>query len=175
MLGATVVNENTVSYAGSVYDYQDTIVAAQKVNWRIEDIIGGDKKLDFTRPFMPESLARVSRLSFLSEHEKLILNQIRGHAYLAIFGLAEEFILPFVIDHIRPSLTEDDYRSRAFLQFATEEAKHIQLFKIFGQEFAANFGTECRVIGPASEVAKAILAHEPLGIALAILHIEWMT
>ena len=175
MLGATVVNENTIAAAALQYDYQDTIVAAQKVNWRIEDIIGGEKKLDFSKPFMPESLARVSGLSFLNADEKRILNQIRGHAYLAIFGLAEEFILPFVIDHIRPSLAEDDYRVRAFLQFASEEAKHIQLFKIFGDEFKANFGTECKVIGPPAEIAKAILAHEPLGIALAILHIEWMT
>jgi hypothetical protein len=157
------------------YDYRDTIVASQKVNWRIEDIIGGDKKLDFSKPFMPESLARVQGLSFLNDDEKLVLNQIRGNAYLAIFGLAEEFILPFVIDHIRPSLSEDDYRVRAFLQFASEEAKHIQLFKVFGEEFRENFGTECKVIGPPSEIAKAILAHEPLGIALAILHIEWMT
>jgi hypothetical protein len=175
MLGATVVNENTNAYAGSEYDYHDTIVAAQKVNWRIEDIIGGDKKLDFSKPFMPESLARVSGLTFLNDDEKRILNQIRGHAYLAIFGLAEEFILPFVIDHIRPSLAEDDYRARAFLQFATEEAKHIQLFKLFSEEFVENFGTECKVIGPPSEIAKEILAHEPLGIAIAILHIEWMT
>ncbi len=175
MLGATIVNENTISNAAMQYDYYDTIVASQKVNWRIEDIIGGDKKLDFSKPFMPESLARVSGLAFLNEHEKRVLNQIRGHAYLVIFGLVEEFILPFVLDHIRPSLAEDDYRVRAFLQFAAEEAKHIQLFKIFGEEFKANFGTECKVIGPPSEIAKAILAHEPLGIALAILHIEWMT
>jgi hypothetical protein len=175
MLGATVVNENTNSLKPLEYDYRDTIVAAQKVNWRIEDIIGGDKKLDFSKPFMPESLARVSGLSFLNDDEKRILNQIRGHAYLAIFGLAEEFILPFVIDHVRPSLDDDDYRVRAFLQFASEEAKHIQLFKLFSAEFKANFGTECKVIGPPSAIAKEILSHEPLGIALAILHIEWMT
>jgi hypothetical protein len=176
MLGATVVNRNTKrSNLPLEYEYRDTIIASQKVNWRIEDIIGGDKKLDFSRPFLPESLARVSGLSFLNDDEKRILNQIRGHAYLCIFGLVEEFILPFVIDHVRPSLDDDDYRVRAFLQFATEEAKHIQLFKLFNQEFTENFGTECKVIGPASEIAKAILAHEPLGIALAILHIEWMT
>jgi hypothetical protein len=39
------------------YSYQETLIAAQKVNWRIEDIIGGDKRLDFTKPFMPEPLA----------------------------------------------------------------------------------------------------------------------
>ncbi len=174
MLGATLLTGD-LKNTREGYDYRDTIVASQKVNWRIEDIIGGEKKLDFSRPFMPESLARVSGLTFLSDHEKLVLNQIRGHAYLAIFGLAEEFILPFVIDHVRPSLDEDDYRVRAFLQFAAEEAKHIQLFKIFSEEFNKNFGTECKVIGPPAAIAKEILSHGPLGISIAILHIEWMT
>lgn len=124
---------------------------------------------------MPEALARVDGLSFLNDDEKRILNQIRGHAYLSIFGLVEEFILPFVIDYVRPTLADDDYRVRAFLQFAGEEAKHIQLFKVFKGEFQKGFGTECQVIGPAAEIAKAILSHQPLGVALAILHIEWMS
>src|SRR5262249_17475933 len=102
------------------YNYADTLATSQKVNWKIDDIIGGDKKLDFSKSFMPDSLCRVGRLSFLSEDEKRILNQIRGNTYLAVFGLVEEFILPFVLDHIRPSLDEDDYRVRAFLQFAGE-------------------------------------------------------
>jgi hypothetical protein len=157
------------------YDYRETMAASERVNWSIEDIIGGDKKLDFSKPFLPESLARVSGMDFLSAEEKKVLNQIRGHAYLCIFGLVEEFILPFVLDHVRPTLDQDDYRVRAFLQFASEEAKHIQLFKRFSSEFQENFGTECKVIGPPSEVAKAVLSHQPLAVALVILHIEWMT
>lgn len=175
MVGAITLSNIPGVTPAHPYDYRETIVASNKVNWRIEDIIGGDKKLDFSKRFMPESLARVEQLSFLNDDEKRILNQIRGNAYLAIFGLAEEFILPFVLDHVRPSLDQDDYRVRAFLQFAGEEAKHIQLFKIFSEEFRKGFGTECSIIGPPSEIAKAILGHEPLGIALAILHIEWMT
>ena len=175
MLGATILNTNSGSGPVHQYDYHETIVASQKVNWRVEDIIGGDKKLDFSRRFMPEALARVDGLSFLNEDEKRILNQIRGHAYLSIFGLVEEFILPFVLDYVRPTLADDDYRVRAFLQFAGEEAKHIQLFKIFKDEFQNGFGTECKVIGPAAEIAKAILSHQPLGVALTILHIEWMS
>jgi hypothetical protein len=177
MLGEA--NLNTVTSAGSAsahqYEYRDTLVAAQKVNWRIEDIIGGDKKLDFSKRFMPESLARVEQLSFLNNDEKRILNQIRANTYLTIFGIVEEFIVPFVLDHVRPSLDEDDYRVRAFLQFAGEEVKHIQLFKRFCEEFLENFGSECKVIGPASEIGKAILGHDPLSVALVILMIEWMT
>lgn len=175
MLGANVVNEINRSAPIPEYDYRDTIVAAEKVNWRIEDIIGGDKKLDFSKRFMPESLARVEQLTFLNDDEKRVLNQIRGNTYLTIFGIVEEFIVPFVLDHVRPNLNGDDYRVRAFLQFVGEEVKHIQLFKVFCEEFRANFGSECKVIGPADEIGKAVLAHDPLSVALTILMIEWMS
>ncbi|MGE0884285.1 MAG: hypothetical protein AB7P14_12130 [Blastocatellales bacterium] len=157
------------------YSYQATLDTAQKTNWQIEDIIGGDKRLDFSKSFMPESLARVEPLGFLRADEKRTLNQIRGNAYLRIFGLVEEFILPFVLDHARPLLQGDDYRVRALLQFAGEEAKHIHLFKRFREEFEQGFGHDCAVIGPPEAIAQAVLAHDPLAVALTILHIEWMT
>ena len=157
------------------YNYQETLAASAKANWRIEDIIGGDKRLDFTKPFMPESLARVESLDFLSTVEKILLNQIRGYGYLYTFGVVEEFILPFVLDHARPHLNEDDYRTRALLQFASEEAKHIHLFRKFAEEFKAGFVTYCETIGPPEDIGKAVLAHSPLGVALVILGIEWMT
>jgi hypothetical protein len=114
-------------------------------------------------------------MDFLSPDEQRLLNQIRGHGYLYVFGLVEEFILPFVLDHARTQLHADDYRLRALLRFAGEEAKHIHLFKCFRREFEAGFGTPCEVIGPAHEISRAVLAHHPLAVALAILHIEWMT
>jgi hypothetical protein len=155
--------------------FKDCLERSERVTWRIEDVIGGEKRLDFTRPFMPESLARVQGLNFLSEHEKMLLNQIRGHTYLRIFGLVEEFILPFVLDHTRTNLEGEDYRTRAFLEFAGEEAKHIQLFRRFAEEFNNGFGTPCDIIGPPEAVAKHVLGHHPLSVALVILHIEWMT
>jgi len=157
------------------YTFEATLRSAQKIDWKIEDLIGGERRLDFTRPFLPESLARVQGLDFLDADEKRVLNQIRGHAYLCIFGLVEEFILPFVLDHARPQLSGDDWRVRALLQFAHEEAKHIHLFKRFREEFERGFGHRCDVIGPPAAVAQAVLAHDPLGVALAILQIEWMT
>lgn len=156
------------------YSYQSALAASEVIHWRIEDIIGGGKQLNFTMPFMPESLAHTEQLTFLTREEKRILNQIRGNAYLSIFGLVEEFILPFVLDHARHQLQGDDYRVRALLQFAGEEAKHIQLFKRFRREFEEGFGTECPVIGPPEAIAAAILSHDPLGVAITTLHIEWM-
>jgi len=156
------------------YTYEAALAASESIHWRVEDIIGGEKRLNFTQPFMPESLAQTEPLTFLSKEEKRILNQIRGNAYLCIFGLVEEFILPFVLDHARPQLRGDDFRVRALLKFASEEAKHIQLFKQFRLEFEDGFGTICNVIGPAEAIAAAILVHDPLAVAITTLHIEWM-
>jgi hypothetical protein len=157
------------------YSYESALTASERIGWKVDDIIGGDKKLDFTKPFMPESLAQVTQLSFLSPAEQRTLNQIRGHEYLAMFGLVEEFILPYVVDHARPQLSGDDYRVRALLQFAGEEAKHIHLFKRFRQEFENSFGSKCDFIGPAEDVSRFVLSHSPLGTGIAILHIEWIT
>ncbi len=155
--------------------YEAALAAAQRVNWRVEDLIGGDKRLDFGRPFLPESLARVEPLGFLPPRERPVLKQIRGQGYLCVFGLVEEFILPFVLDHARPQLSGDDHRVRALLHFAGEEAKHIQLFKEFRREFLQGFGSDCEVIGPPQAIAEAVLAKDPLSVALVITHIEWMT
>jgi hypothetical protein len=157
------------------YSYQSALAASERIGWKVDDIIGGDKQLDFNKPFMPESLAQVKQLSFLTPEEQLRLNQIRGHEYLAMFGLVEEFILPYVVNHARSQLSGDDYRVRALLQFAGEEAKHIHLFKRFRQEFEDGFGSKCDFIGPAEDIKRFVLSHSPLGVSIAILHIEWIT
>jgi hypothetical protein len=157
------------------YTYEAALAASERINWRVEDIIGGDKRLDFGKPFLPESLARVEKLPFLDAEEKRVLNQVRANGYLYTFGLVEEFILPFVLDHARPQLDADDYRVRALLRFAGEEAKHIHLFKRFRREFEDGFGTRCDVIGPPREISRAVLSHHPLAVALVTLQIEWMT
>src|SRR5215467_7905693 len=108
------------SHATHGFSYAKALAASQKVNWRVEDIIGGTHRLDFRKPFMPESLARTGPLGFLDAEARLKLNQIRAHGYLYTFGLVEEFILPFVLDHARPMLAQDDLRTRALLQFASE-------------------------------------------------------
>jgi hypothetical protein len=92
-----------------------------------------------------------------------------------MFGIIEEFIVPFVLDHARPFINGEDYRARAFLEFASEEAKHIHLFRRFQDEFRKGFPVACNVIGPASDIGKHVLSHNPLSVALAILMIEWTT
>lgn len=159
----------------TTYTYEKALAAAQRIGWQTDDIVGEDKPLDFSRYFLPESLARVEPLNFLSDDEKRLLNHIRGHGYLYTFGLLEEFILPLVLGHARSGLDIDDHRTRTFLQFASEEAKPVHLFKRFRDEFVKVFGHACGVIAPPEDVAKHVLPHHPLAVALVILHIEWMT
>lgn len=157
------------------YDYAEIRAASERVDWRVEDLIGPGRELDFSRPFMPESLARCAELDFLSHGDRRLWNQIRGHQYLYAFGVVEEFILPFVLAHTHASRDDRDDRTRALLDFAGEEAKHMQLFKRFRESFLAGFGVPCEVIGPKDEIAKAVLAHPALSVALVILQIEWMS
>jgi len=158
------------------YSYGQTLKIAERGGWQVEDLIGEGKTLDFSRPFMPEALARTGSLTFLSEKERRVLNQLRGYSYLSIFGIVEEFILPFLLDHTRPKMGGGGTDEvRALLRFANEEAKHIRLFAEFQKAFAAGFDGHCDVIGPAKAIGQAVLAHDPLAVGLVILQIEWMT
>jgi hypothetical protein len=159
----------------TTYAYETAYKSATKVNWRIEDIIGGEKQLDFSKRLMPETLARVNGIQCLSDREKLKLNQIRGNSYLHLFGLVEEFIVPSVINHVNQTGLEDITATQALLHFAEEESKHIRLFRRFAEEFELGFGSRCDGIGPIRDITQAVLQHHPLGVMLVILYIEWMT
>jgi hypothetical protein len=151
------------------------LVASGRVSWRLEDVLAPGDRLDFSAPFLPESLAHTAEIRSLRGAEPLLLNQLRGYSYLCLFGLVEEFILPFVLDHARSRIDAEDAELRALLQFACEEAKHIELFKRFAAAFREGFPTPAELIGPARDIADAVLEHSQLGVALTVLHIEWMT
>jgi hypothetical protein len=157
------------------FNYEATLETSLRAQWQLDDVLRDDQDLDFSRNFMPESLSRTAALDSLNPFEQRILNQISAHQYLGIFGVVEEFILPFLLDHARPHLLGDDWRVRAILNFASEEAKHIQLFKRFNLAFVRGFPVECQLIGPSEAIGSEILKHDPLAVGFVILMIEWMT
>jgi hypothetical protein len=85
------------------FTYKSIWQEAQKVRWQVADLIGPDKPLDFSRPFLPESIARVADIPGLTPQEKLTLNHIRGNGYLHLFVLVEQFIIPMVLDQVKAS------------------------------------------------------------------------
>ena len=157
------------------FNYQATLASSLRAQWQLDDVLREDQELDFSRNFLPDSLARTARLSGLNAFEQKTLNQIAAHEYLCMFGVVEEFILPFLLDHARPHLLEDDWRVRALLNFASEEAKHIHLFKRFHAAFVRGFPVEVQMIGPSEAIGAEVLRHDPLAVGLVILMIEWMT
>jgi hypothetical protein len=157
------------------FNYKATLASSLRAQWLLDDVLREDQELDFLRNFLPESLARSAAVTALNPFEQRVLNQISAHQYLSIFVIVEEFILPFLLDHSRHALRDDDWRVRALLNFAGEEAKHIHLFKRFHAAFVRGFPVYCQIIGPSEDIGAEILRHDPLAVALVILMIEWMS
>jgi hypothetical protein len=159
----------------ALQSYQHLLDTSRRVNWRLEDLVGEGRRLDFTRPFLPETFAQTQPLGFLSPAEKLKLNQIRARGYLALFELVEAFIVPFISEQADDGAAAEPFRAQALRQFAGEEEKHRKMFSTVLREFDAKFGTECGLIGPAEDICRAILGHGPLAVTIAILGLEWMS
>ncbi len=157
------------------FNYERTLASSLRAQWALDDVLRADQELDFSRRFLPESLARTAALDSLNPFEQRTLNQISAHQYLSIFVVVEEFILPFLLDHAQENVRTDDWRIRALLNFAGEEAKHIHLFRRFHEAFVRGFPVECEMIGPSEAIGAEILRHDPLAVGLVILMIEWMT
>jgi hypothetical protein len=156
-------------------NYQQLYETSRRVNWRLEDMLGADRRLDFTRPFLPETFAQTQPLGFLSAAEKLTLNQIRARGYLALFEMVETFVVPFIADQAEGGAAAEPFRAEALRHFVGEEEKHRKLFRAVLRQFDAEFGTECGLIGPAEDVCRVILGHGPLAVTIAILGLEWMS
>jgi hypothetical protein len=158
------------------YSYKAVLASSLRAQWELDDVLAPEQELDFSRDFMPESLCRSGAAPGLaSEDERRMLNHIAAYQYLCYFGSVEEFILPFLMDHARPMLRQDDYRVRALLNFASEEAKHIHLFNRYREAFERGFPFQCQMLGPREVLAQRVLSHHPLAVGLFILMIEWMT
>jgi hypothetical protein len=143
--------------------------------WDLDSVLQLAEELDFSRNFLPESLARTRELSALSAEQQRLLNQISAHEYLSLFILVEEFILPFLLDHARSVAASDDYAMRALLNFAGEEVKHMQLFRRFLDAFERGFPIRCETIGPSDAIGAEVLRHHPLAVGFVILMFEWMS
>ena len=158
------------------FNYEATLASSLRAQWQLDDVLREDQELDFSRNFMPESLARTAALDVARTRSSSASSTRSARISISsIFGIVEEFILPFLLDHARPHLRGDDWRVRAILNFAGEEAKHIHLFKRFHAAFVRGFPVECQMIGPSEAIGAEVLRHDPLAVGLVILMIEWMT
>lgn len=157
------------------YDYATCVRNSEKVAWKLDEVLPPNTKLDFTHPFLPTALSGDSRISILNDKEKLKLNQITGNSYMNLFGFVEEYIIAQTVDHAQAEMYGDHMAIRALLRFAEEECKHQHLFKRYCAMFAEGFGSECKVLDNAAEVAGVVLSKSPIAVMLVTLHLEIMT
>jgi hypothetical protein len=159
------------------FDYGSCVRASERVAWKLDEVFPETMKLDFSRRFLPESIAGAGPggLDFLAPDERLALNHITGNAYLYLFYFVEEYIIASVLNHASGEIFGDELALRALLRFADEEVKHQQLFKRFRDVFARDFGAECGVIENPQAVAEVILSKSPMAVMLTTLHLELVT
>ena len=43
------------------YSFEEVLSASERFSWRVEDLIGGERRLDFSKPLLPESLVPLHR------------------------------------------------------------------------------------------------------------------
>ena len=97
--------------------YAKSVEVSKRIRWDIDrDVIRG-RRFDFSEPFLPDSLSKVTELAFLSENEKRLLSQVQGRSYAYIFGLVERFIGAKVLEISRDHWLGDQTALEALVRF----------------------------------------------------------
>lgn len=156
------------------YTYADCVANSRQVYWNLDAAVAG-LRFDFTKRLLPERIAGVDSLHFLSETEKLALNQIRGHSYAHLFLFVEEFIIPQVMDQAMDTVHNDPTATTALLRFAEEELKHQELFDAVKAALVRGLGIDFQVVGGRVEVANTVRSFGPLAVMLLTSMLEWIT
>ncbi len=155
-------------------EYARCVQLSEQVAWTIDEVLSEDQNLDFSLPFLPETLA-MAQTVLSDPEEALKLNHIRAHSYVNLFVFVEEFIVAAAMQHAQAELFGCSEALRALLRFGDEEVKHQHLFRRFQSAFQRGFATPCDVVDNAVEVAGFILTKSPLAIMLTTLHLELVT
>ena len=156
------------------YSYAECLQTAYRVNWRINDVIGG-RRFDRSRRWLPSQLSGVDQISCLSEDEKTKLTHVEMGAYAHLFGYVEEFIAPKMVSLAQDFAIDDRVAFDALVNFAAEEVKHMNLFREIRSLVDEATGFPLALIGDEKTVARAVL-HKSTGATLLLTAaIEWFT
>jgi hypothetical protein len=156
------------------YDFATCVKNSEKVAWRVDDVMPPDAKLDFTRPALPADLTGAGHIPFLSDAERLRLNQINGNAYIGLFAFVEVYITRLAVQQAQAAIG-DHNGVRALVRLADEEVKHQQLFERYLDVFKKQFAHPCGTLDMAAAVADVILSKSLIAVLMVTLHLEIMT
>ena len=158
----------------SNYSFAACLETAHKVNWEIEDVIGG-KEFDLSKRWLPTSLSAASRLEGFTEEERRLLSHVEMAAYAHIFAYVEEFIAPKVSELALEHENDDRIAYDALTNFAVEEVKHMKLFRELLGQVNQTVGFETDLVGNQKETADYVLSKSTGAVLLLTACIEWFT
>src|SRR5450631_4297660 len=140
----------------ATYTYAGCLEQAYKVNWKIKDVLG-DVAFDLNRPWLPPELSGGPGIFCLNPSEKLRLTHVEMGAYAHLFGFVETFIAPLMSDLALDAEMQGGDAYEALTNFASEEIKHMVLFREVRKRVDERLGFTLDLIGDQSEVAHAVL------------------
>jgi P-aminobenzoate N-oxygenase AurF len=155
--------------------YARCIEASKRIRWDIEDDVIRGRRFDFSQRFLPEGLALVEALRFLSPQQRLLLNHIQGRTYANMFGLVERFIGAQMIELCHHHRLGDQVAFEALVRFTDEELKHQALFRRIEALIAPEMPAGYRFDHDADAVAGAVLAASSWAVLALTCHIELFT
>jgi len=154
------------------FGYHDCVEKSDEVLWKIDDLLVEGALIDLDRPLLPESMARIETLGFLTEREQLQLNHIAGNSYMNMLAQLERAISASSIEHAQAELEEDVDAARALIRVAEEEFKHRRLFERYCRAFRSAFSGECKTLIAAKELSEVLSSRGRMSAVLVTLHLE---
>jgi P-aminobenzoate N-oxygenase AurF len=158
----------------TTYSYAECLQNSYRVNWKISDVIGG-RDFDPARRWLPARLSGAAAVSCLTEQEKTKLTHVEMGAYAHLFGYVEEFIAPKVLSLARDFELDDRDAFDALANFASEEVKHMNLFREVRARVDERMGFPLSLLPGASDVARVVLSKHTGAVLLLTAAIEWFT
>ena len=158
----------------TTYSYAECLNNSYKVNWKISDVLGG-RAFDNSRPWLPGRLSGAEATTCLSEAEKVKLTHVEMGSYAHLFGYVEEFIAPKIVGLARDFELGNREAFDALTNFASEEVKHMTLFREVRALVDSAVGFPLALLPGAQDVARAVLAKQTGAVLLLTAAIEWFT
>src|SRR5918992_5210051 len=122
--------------------------------------------------FLPDGLAKVDDLTFLSAGEARLLSQVQGRTYALLFGLVERFINAKVLEVSRDHWLGDQTSLEALIRFGDEELKHQELFRRIEAMIAAVMPPGYRAAAEPNAVARFVLGKSTWAVLALTYFIE---
>jgi hypothetical protein len=155
--------------------YAHCISNSRRVRWDIDRDVIRARRFDFSKPFLPDGLSRVSRLDFLTPAEQVRLTQVQGRTYANMFGLVERFIGIQMLSSSRHHWFGDQVALEALVRFTDEELKHQELFRRIERLAAAGMPEGYQFLPTANAVASQVLEASTWAVLALTCHIELFT